>query len=138
MLLLRALAGSRLYGTSKPDSDWDWYEVHDQVRPYQSKRGDLDVTRMPLSKWVLLCEKGTHQALDAMWCPPRLCEVDRLTAWRLSFRVDPYRAARQLETTAHAMGGEKHYDRLMFCAKRVRDNGWYDPSEYGRQTHEQH
>lgn len=133
-MLLRTLAGSRLYGTAGPDSDWDWYEVHDHIRPRQTKRGDQDVIRMPLSKWIMLCEKGTHQALDALWCPPRLAEVDRLTPWRWQVRVDPWRVADQLERTAYGMGGDKHLNRLMFCAQRVRERGWYDPSEYGR-TH---
>lgn len=136
MLLLRSLAGSRLYGTARPDSDWDWYEVHDHIRARQSKVGDLDVTRMPLSQWVRLCEKGTHQALDAMWCPPELTEVDKLRAFRLSWRPDPFRVADQLERTAHAIGGEKHLDRLLHCAYRMRQQGWYDPSEYGRLKHE--
>lgn len=132
MLLLRALAGSRLYGTARPESDWDWYEVHDDIAPRQRKVGDLDEIRMPLSKWIMLCEKGTHQALDAMWCPPHLCEVDHLTPWRMSFRVDPWRVADQLERTAYSMGNEKHTLRLAHCAARVREHGWYDPSEFGR------
>lgn len=135
MLLLRALSGSRLYGTHRPDSDWDFYEVHDHVRPRQSKSGDLDVIRMPLSKWLRLCEAGTHQALDAMWCPPRLTTVDKLTAFRLAWRPDPFRVADQLDRTAHAMGNEKHSARLAHCAQRVRDFGYYDPSEFGRLRH---
>lgn len=132
MLLLRALAGSRLYGTARPGSDWDWYEVHDDIAPRQRKVGDLGVIQMPLSKWIMLCEKGTHQALDAMWCPPHLCEGDRLTPWRMSFRVDPWRVADQLERTAYSMGNEKHTLRLAHCAARVREQGQYDPSEFGR------
>lgn len=132
MLLLRTLAGSRLYGTAGPDSDWDWYEVHDHVRPRQSKRGGIDTIRMPLSKWIMLCEKGTHQALDALWCPPELAEVDLLTPWRWQVRIDPYRVADQLERTAHSMISQKHTPRLLHCAGRVRERGWYDPSEWGR------
>lgn len=135
MLLLRALAGSRLYGTHRPDSDWDWYEVYDEIAPRQSKVGDLDVTRMPLGKWVMLCEKGTHQALDAMWCPSQYVEVDLLTSFRMAFRVDPWRVADRLERTAHAPGCEKHRLRLLHCADSVRSYGWYDPSEYGRLRH---
>lgn len=131
-LLLRTIAGSRLYGTARPDSDWDYYEVYDRIRPRQTLRGGNDVIRMPLSKWIRLCEKGTHQALDALWCPPQLAEVDLLTPWRWQVRIDPWRVADQLERTAYSMGGEKHFDRLMLCARRVREQGWYDPTEYGR------
>ena len=132
-MLLRAVAGSRLYGTHRPDSDFDYYEVHDRIRARQTIVGSQDVTRMPLSQWLLLCEKGTHQALDAMWAPPDYCEVDRLTSFRTGYRVDPYRVARQLERTAFAMSPDnKHFHRLLFCSMQVRERGWYDPTEWGR------
>ena len=34
--------------------------------------------------------------------------------------------------TTDAMGNEKHSARLLHCAMRVRERGWYDPSEFGR------
>jgi predicted nucleotidyltransferase len=134
MLLLRALGGSRLYGTNGPDSDWDWYEVHDHIRPRQSMNGKQDTIRMPLSKWLLLCEKGTHQALDALWCPASLCEVDKIGAFRANLRIDPWRVADQLERTAFSIQGmkPKHHYRLLHYANRVREQGWYDPTEWGR------
>lgn len=136
MLLLRALAGSRLYGTARPDSDWDWYEVYtNDKRAHQGKSGSLDTIKMPLSQWLRLCEKGTHQALDALWCPPDLTTIDTLTAFRLSYRIDPFRVADQLERTAYSIGNEKHSDRLAHCAMRVRERGWYDPTEFGRLKH---
>lgn len=142
MLLLRALAGSRLYGTSTDTSDWDWYEVHDHRRARQSKVGDQDVIKIGLSHWLMLAEKGTHQALDAMWCPPELTEVDVLRDFRLSFRPDPWRVWWQLNRTAMALEFErqsdkrdKHATRLRFCADRVVDYGWYDPSEWGRRIY---
>lgn len=141
MLLLRTLAGSRLYGTARPESDWDWYEVHDHVRARQNKTAEgLDTIKMPLSQWLRLCEKGTHQALDAMWCPPELTEVDRLgLSYRFSFRVDPWRVADQLRRTARALKTsrnsekrDKHATMLQHCANRVEQFGLYDPSEWGR------
>lgn len=137
MLLLRTIAGSRLYGTNRPDSDFDFYEVHDRIRAKQTIRDGVDVTRMPLSQWILLAEKGTHQALDAMWAPPGYAEVDLLQTFRLHFRPDPYRVAYQLEKTAKAIefGNDtklKHVLRLRHCAMRVREQGWYDPTEWGR------
>lgn len=134
MILLRALAGSRLYGTASALSDWDWYEVHDECRPHQGKNGDQDVIKMPLSKWLRLCEKGTHQALDAMWCPNGLTTVDKLLDFRLSWRPDTYRVADQLERTAYGIGNEKHKPRLLHCAESVREYGWYDPTEFGRRS----
>lgn len=136
MILLRALAGSRLYGTSGPDSDTDWYEVHDRIRTRQRKSGGQDVLKINLSHWLRLAEKGTHQALDAMWCPPELTEVDLIREFRLGFRPDPWKTWAQLEKTARALEydgkKEKHADRLRFCAERVITRGWYDPSEWGR------
>ena len=132
MLLLRALAGSRLYGTSRPDSDWDWYEVHDHIRPRQKIVDDQDVTRMDLSTWMRYAEKGTHQALDAMWCPPELTEVDVIRDLRLNFRPDPWRAADQLHRTARSMmhSKTKHVDRLMWCAEQVLRHGYYNPAAW--------
>ena len=141
--LLRTLAGSRLYGTATPDSDWDYYEVYDRIRTSQRKRDDLDVIKMPLAKWLDLCAKGTHQALDALWCPPEYAEVDEIPWLRWSVRVDPWRVADQLERTARALERsrqsekrDKHALRLRHCAARVREQGWYDPTEYGRRLNE--
>lgn len=137
-LLLRAVAGSRLYGTYREDSDWDWYEVYDHIRAKQTIRAGQDVTRMPLSQWILLAEKGTHQALDAMWAPPEYTEVDLLQDFRLHFRPDPWRAADQLGRTARAFTNVdrslKHIDRLLWCEHRVRQFGYYDPTEWGRRV----
>lgn len=132
MLLLRALGGSRLYGTAGPDSDWDWYEVHDHIRARQSKVDGQDRIRMPLSQWLRLCEKGTHQALDALWAPPDYCKVDLISQFRWALRVDPFRVADQLERTAYSVPKEKHAQRLLHCSRRVREQGWYDPTEWGR------
>lgn len=141
MLLLRTFAGSRLYGTHRPDSDTDWYEVHDHIKPNQRKLADgTDTIRMPLSQWLRLCEKGTHQALDAMWCPPELTEVDLLgVAFRFSYRVDPWRVHDQLirtavalETSQNSEKRDKHALRLRHLASRVLEYGRYDPTEWGR------
>ena len=141
MLLLRSVAGSRLYGTFTENSDFDFFEVHDRIRPRQRKLADgTDTIKMPLSQWLRLCEKGTHQALDAMWCPPELTEVDRLgVAFRFSYRVDPWRVHDQLIRTAVALESsrnsekrDKHALRLRYLAGRVLETGQYDPTEWGR------
>lgn len=136
VLLLRALAGSRLYGTASAHSDFDWYEVHDHIKTSQKKRDGDDTVKMPVSQWLWLAEQGTHQALDAMWCPPQYTEVDELTAFRLAWRPDPWRVGDQLERSAFGSyfdrGDDKHLYRLLYCAHQVREYGWYDPSDYGR------
>lgn len=136
-MLLRAVAGSRLYGTHRPDSDFDFYEVHDRIRNKQTIRDGVDTIRVNLSDWIRYAEKGTHQALDAMWCPPEYTEVDVLREFRLSFRPDPFRASNQLYATAKAMDDTKpkHSNRLYWCAQRVLDFGWYDPTEWGVVQH---
>ena len=137
MLLLRSVAGSRLYGTFTENSDFDFFEVHDHIKPNQRKLADgTDTIKMPLSQWLRLCEKGTHQALDAMWCPPELTEVDRLgVAFRFSYRVDPWRVHDQLIQTAVAR--DKHALRLRHLADTVLERGWYDPTEWGRMRGEE-
>lgn len=126
MLLLRTLAGSRLYGTNQPYSDFDYYEVYDDIKPSQTIKDGVDITRMPFEKWLYLCHKGSHQALDAMWCPPEFAEVDELWYFRSRYR-NPLAAA-QLEATAHSMGeGSKHFERLLACARECRRYGYYNP-----------
>lgn len=132
MLLLRALGGSHLYGVSRPDSDWDWYEVHDHIIKGQTKVDGQDVIQMSLSAWIRNFSKGTHQALDALWCPPELCEVDLIQAYRYSVRIDPFLVADTLERSARNVPDEKHRERLFLCGRRVREQGWYDPTEWGR------
>ena len=74
MLLLRSVAGSRLYGTFTENSDFDFFEVHDHIKPNQRKLADgIDTIKMPLSHWLRLCEKGSHQALVAFWFSVVLC-----------------------------------------------------------------
>jgi hypothetical protein len=91
VLLLRAVGGSRLYGTNKPESDYDWYEVHDVTQHPRGKRkgyqkivDGVDTIKIGFSDWISVCETS-HQGLDAMFAPDDLCEVDLISDLRHNF-----------------------------------------------------
>lgn len=68
-LLLRTIHGSRLYGLSKPESDYDWFEIYgfDKGRATQRIAGSLDVTKAPYDRFMRYCENGVPQYLEAMF-----------------------------------------------------------------------
>lgn len=84
MLLLRTVHGSQLYGTAHAGSDIDIYEVHDYCDNRQVITKNLDITRVSLSKFLLLCDKGVPQALEAMFSP--LATTDVLADYRRAYR----------------------------------------------------
>lgn len=60
--------GSRLYGLSNPNSDYDYYcVVSEKVRAKQVMFGEFDVTTVGYSTFLDYCAKGSPQALEAMF-----------------------------------------------------------------------
>lgn len=127
MLILRVVAGSRLYGTFRPDSDYDWYEVYDKIRSNQCKRDNQDVIKVGLSRWLELCASGSHQALDAMFAPDEFTEVDLFREYRHSYRVRTQEAVDRLVRTAKNIP-DKHKPRLQRYIKEVLEDGRYNPT----------
>lgn len=68
-LLFRTIHGSRLYGLSHVDSDYDYFEVYgfDKQRSRQRIAGTDDRTKVSYDKFMLGCEKGVPQFLEAMF-----------------------------------------------------------------------
>lgn len=141
MLILRTQHGSRLYGLAKPDSDWDWYEVHDHTRTRQRINGRDDVVRIGLSEWLAQCDKGVPQALEAMFAPPRYATTDLFAAMRAGYRANVGNAAAVYTRTIAAFmrAGEAgdpkrllHSSRLRRDLNELRRFGRFDPTSFGR------
>lgn len=88
--------GSHLYGLATPTSDNDTYTVvtrlphvaHNGTRARyarQTIRGDEDAVVIDLSTFMLLCDKGVPQALEAMFSP--VATVDRIPELRAGYRA---------------------------------------------------
>lgn len=78
--ILSVLCGSRLYGTHRPDSDFDVRSVF--VTPIEDligltppsdsftrKEGDLDVAQWEVGKFVHMALKGSFTALELLYAP---------------------------------------------------------------------
>lgn len=121
-LLLRMIAGSRLYGTNRVDSDYDWYEIYDHCKPFHSAHGpDGDITRWPLSMFMKIADKGGHNALDLMFASHDWCEVDLLKNFRNSYYANPYNCYHRFNSTINALL-EQDTNKSRLHAERMRDN----------------
>ena len=90
VLLMRTVIGSRHYGLASPSSDIDIIEIHDYIRPQQNKSGNEDVTKWPLSMFMKIADKGSHNALEVMFAAPGWPQVDLLADLRASYYANPY------------------------------------------------
>ena len=61
--------GSRLYGLHHADSDHDRFEVYgyDKFKPKQKIVGTDDVVKASLDRFLIYCDKGVPQYLEAMF-----------------------------------------------------------------------
>lgn len=68
-LLFSTVHGSRLYGLSHVNSDYDSFEVYGWLksRGRQTVRADLDITRTSFDRFMRYCDKGVPQYLEAMF-----------------------------------------------------------------------
>jgi hypothetical protein len=103
-VLFQTVAGSRLYGLHRPESDYDAYTVVGEARdPGETSRARKvfhEMVTLPngvvhdsymsgLSTFLNACNEGVPGALEAMFAPPT--EVDAFAAYRASFVVNPHR-----------------------------------------------
>lgn len=88
MLLYRTIVGSRLYGTNRPDSDYDWMEVYSSMhtKPRQVITDKDDTIKVSLSTFMSLASQGNHQFLEAMFAPKT--DVDIFHDMRKKFYPD--------------------------------------------------
>lgn len=91
-MLLKTVHGSRLYGLSTEQSDYDYWEVYANRLPSPTKlikqtiTGELDVVRCNLSTFMMNAGKGSPQALETMFSDK--CEIDEISTLRRNYRLD--------------------------------------------------
>lgn len=124
MLLYKVLIGSRLYGTHRKDSDYDWLEVHSSMRsrPRQVIQGDDDTIKVTLSTFMTLASEGRHQMLEAMFAPKT--EIDMFYNMRRNFYPDTAKTVNLYRRTIYKFGDHKmrKRDKAMQTALRMTYN----------------
>lgn len=136
MILYRAIVGSRLYGTNRPDSDYDWLEVHSSMRsrPRQVIQGNDDTIKVTLSTFILMASEGRHQMLEAMFAPKT--DTDMFYDMRRNFYPNTAKTVNLYRRTIYKFGDHKmrKRDKAMQTALRMTYNleeflekGRFDP-----------
>lgn len=136
VLLYRTITGSRLYGTNRPDSDYDWIEVYSSMRhkPRQSIKDNDDTIRLSLSTFMAMASSGRHQMLEAMFAPKT--DIDMFYDMRRSFYPDTAQTVNLYRRTIQAFGHRKstRRDKAIKTALRMTYNldeflrrGRFDP-----------
>lgn len=87
-LLLRTIHGSRLYGLSHAESDYDYFEVYgwNKFRGKQKISGGDDRTRQSYDRFMRYCEKGVPQYLEAMFS--RMADIDNFPFNRMEYGIN--------------------------------------------------
>ena len=121
MLLYRTIVGSRLYGTHRKSSDYDWMEVYSSMRarPRQVIQGDDDTIKVTLSAFMTLASEGRHQYLEAMFAPKT--ETDMFYDMRRNFYPDTAKTVNLYRRTINKFGDHKarKRDKAMQTALRM-------------------
>jgi hypothetical protein len=142
MLLLRAIAGSHLYGYSTPASDYDFFEVHSERFPHphssskqpvqalQTIVDGMDITQVTLSHFMELAESGSHQALDAMFAKEP--EFDLISGLRNSYYaglnvVSAYERIITKFALQEGFRKQRHSVRAMLNISEILTTGRYVP-----------
>jgi hypothetical protein len=137
-VLLKTIHGSKLYGTNHSGSDEDWYYVTEHGKARHKKvttatGQELDVVVIGLSTFNKELEKGTHQALEALfstqstYAPGWRTMFDQMTVY--SSKVDDtYRRTIRNLSTSDDTKLRRHAVRMTFSLISLRDFGRFDPT----------
>lgn len=124
MLLYRTIVGSRLYGTHREDSDFDYIEVYSSMRtrPRQTITDEKDTIKVNLSTFMTLAGEGRHQYLEAAFAPRT--ETDMFYDMRRSFYPDTAKTVNLYRRTINNFGNHKarKKDKAMQTALRLTYN----------------
>lgn len=119
MLLYRTIVGSRLYGTNRPDSDYDWMEVYSEnMSTHQKIVGNIDTTQISLSNFMLRAGEGAHQMLEAMFAPRT--DVDMFYDMRSHFYPDTAKTVNLYRRTINKFGDHKARKKVKAMTTALR------------------
>lgn len=130
-LLFKTIHGSHLYGTSHPESDWDFFSVvRGKMKTKHVIDVDADTTTMSLDSFLLTAGRGNPQSLEAMFsCMASYSEIEAL---REAFRIDlgqtieTYR--RTIKNFCHGtMKQQRHAFRLAHNLDTLYTTGSFNP-----------
>ena len=127
MILMRLRVGSHLYGTNRPDSDEDWYEIHTEGKPKQVIQGDVDLVTIGLGYFVQQANKGVPQALEVMFAPVGWPEIDLIKDFRLGYRPNTANVINTYQRTIRSERMTKHAARLERDLQNFIKYGRFNP-----------
>lgn len=136
LVLFKTVHGSRLYGLSHEDSDWDYYTVVDRVKKNKAKYAthkiidDVDSVVVDFGTWMGLCQKGVPQALEAMFSQQPI--VDNLSEFRANFvagtNYDAYLRTIKALAFEDDFKHKRHAIRLAIEMREMREKGRFNPT----------
>src|SRR6478609_11053952 len=146
-VLFKTVHGSRLYGLSHANSDWDYYTVVTkresdtrfgrQSRARYAKQtihDDQDSMVVDFGTWVEMCRSGVPQALEAMFSAMPVGE-DRIADFRRDFRAGPETWERYFRTIKSFALAEddsrkkrRHALRLALNLNEMARTGRFNPT----------
>lgn len=139
-VLFKTQHGSKLYGLDHSESDDDWFVVVTNLgeRTGQSRKkfarqtilDSVDTTVVDLSTWLVGCEKGVPQYLEAMFSQE--AEVDKISAFRLGYRVstgvyDTYYRTMKSFALSEGYKPKRHALRLALNLQSIGKYGRFNP-----------
>lgn len=145
-LLFRTIHGSRLYGLSHADSDYDYWEIYSNKIPSPSKyiqqkiAGESDTVKMNLSTFMNYAERSSHQVLDCMFSTK--AEVDLIKDLRERFFLNTGTFVPLYQRTIKAFGlrdetdgepkyvlkSKRHAVRMLYQLQDGLEYGRFDPT----------
>ena len=138
-VLFKTLHGSRLYGMSHENSDYDYYTVVDKVKTDKAKFASqtildgVDSLVIDFGTWIEQCKDGVPQALEAMFS--NMAVEDKITGFRTQFYAGTPSHDRYLRTIRSFIYSNKdvykrkrHGLRLAYNFVDLKRYGRFDPT----------
>lgn len=141
-VLFKTVHGSHLYGLAHADSDDDFFTVvskKDGTTGHTKKRfakqsivDGVDSTVVDLGTFMIGCEKGVPQFLEAMFSEQSVCD-DRIESLRRSYRcgtgvLETYFRTMKSFALAEGYKSKRHALRLALNARDIGRYGRFNPT----------
>lgn len=138
-VLFKTVHGSRLYGLSHIDSDYDYYTVVEKVHTNRATYSTheivdgVDSVVVDFGTWQDQCIKGVPQALEAMFARHPYVMEDKIADFREGFRVgtgvyDTYLRTIKSFAMQDDFKHKRHALRLAVNMKDMRKWGRFNPT----------